>query len=88
MEIILALNKILERYRNNVDDCYNQIRHEGDKEFFIEKEMKEYLDSLNLKNKIKVESAYSSCSLEIDILEVCFIYKDELYLYSKKLMLC
>ena len=58
MEIILALNKIFEKYKNNIDDCYNQLRHEGEKEIFVQDEMKEYLDSLGLKNKIKVEHAY------------------------------
>lgn len=85
LNIFLTLEYILDKYHNETDNCYNWIRYEKDKEYFLEKEIKEALDKLEANYELSFEEVRVSCSHSIAILSVSYLENEKANIWTKRL---
>ena len=84
--INLVLEQILNKYKNNSDNCYNWIRYdEEEKEYWLEQEISETLNKMGVKFKISLTEIKISCNHSICILSLSYIIEKEPYLWVKEL---
>ena len=77
------INKIVNKYYNETDECYNSVRYDDEEqEFYMEEEIKEYLTVEKVKFQIKTEEGYSNCAYDSCFLAVAWIENNELNLFT------
>lgn len=81
------IEEIVNRYYNKADNCINFLRYEGEKEFWIDKEVKNLLQENGITSVVLLTDAYDKCSVCVKVLSVAYIENDELKLYTKKLIM-
>lgn len=81
------IEEIIAKYYNKADDCLNFLRYEGEKEFWVDKEVKDLLRENNITSVVLLTEAYDKCNVCVKVLSVAYIENDELKLYTKKLIM-
>lgn len=81
------IEEVVNRYYNKADDCLNFLRYEGEKEFWVDKEVKNLLQENGITGVVLLTDAYDKCSVCVRVLSVAYIENDELKLYTKKLIM-
>lgn len=84
MEMIREkIDKIVNKYYNETDECYNSFRYDDkENEFYVEEEIKEYLTVEKVDFKIENVSGYSNCGYDSDFLVVAWIENNKLNLFT------
>lgn len=78
------IDKIIKKYYNETDDCYNSLRYVDDEEqeFYMEEEIKEYLTVEKVKFQIETIEGYSNCSYDSSCIAVAWTQNNELNLLT------
>lgn len=78
------VDKIINKYYNETDDCYNSLRYVDDEkqEIYMEEEIKEYLTVKKVKFQIKTVTGYSNCAYDSSCIAVAWIENNELNLLT------
>lgn len=74
MNVEEKINNIVEMYWHEDEEYFSQFRYdENEKEFVMEKEIEEFLDSAKIPHSVKFESGYGSCSYDNDFLAIAWL---------------
>ncbi len=77
------IDKIVNKYYNETDECYNSFRYDDkENEFYMEEEIKEYLTVEKVDFKIENVSGYSNSAYDSNFLAVTWIENNELNLFT------
>lgn len=69
-----TIDKIIEKYYNETDECYNSLRYDDDdNEFFMKDEIENLLKNEEVDFKIETESGFSNCSYDSEFLAAAWI---------------
>lgn len=73
------IDKIVNKYYNETDECYNSFRYDNEEnEFEMKEEIEKYLQSEKVDFKIENVSGYSNCAYDSDFLAIAWIENNKL----------
>lgn len=69
-----TIDKIIEKYYNETDECYNSLRYDDDdNEFLMKDEIENFLKNAEVDFKIETESGFSNCGYDSEFLAAAWI---------------
>lgn len=68
------INKVVENYYNETDECYNSLRYDDDdNEFFMKDEIENLLKEAEVYFRIETEIGFSNCGYDSEFLAAAWI---------------
>lgn len=68
------INKVVENYYNETDECYNSLRYDDDdNKFFMKDEIENLLKEAEVYFRIETEIGFSNCGYDSEFLAAAWI---------------
>lgn len=73
------IDKVVESYYNETDECYNSLRYDNNEnDFYMKDEIENLLKKAKVDFKIEIESGFSNCAYDSEFIAVAWIEEGKL----------